>query len=139
MNADANRKVWAEHCRCEFELRDVEATLETMTDDPHVLNVPTGRGGRGVEGVRRFYADEFIGTFPDDIAIESLGLAVGSARIAEEVIMTFTHDRTMPWILDGIEPTGRRVTIPMLAVVGLRDDKPAREVRREMAREQAEF
>ena len=99
--------------------------MDTMIDNPHLLNVPTGRGGQGREGVQRFYTDEFIGTLPDDVQVQSLGLAVGSSRIAEEVVMTFTHDRVMPWILDRIEPTGREVRIPQLAVVGFRDDKVA--------------
>jgi carboxymethylenebutenolidase len=118
MGANERRAIWAEHCRCEFELRDVDATLQTMTDDPHLLNVPTGHGGDGLEGVRRFYAEEFLISMPDDTAIESLGLAVGTSRLTEEVVMTFTHDRAMEWILPGIEPTGRRVRIPQLAVVG---------------------
>ena len=125
VSSDRLRAVWAEHCRCEFELRDVSATMDTMTDDPHLLNVPTGRGGQGRAGVQRFYTDEFIGTLPDDVQVQSLGLAVGLSRIAEEVVMTFTHDRVMPWILDRIEPTGRKVRIPQLAVVGFRDDKVA--------------
>jgi carboxymethylenebutenolidase len=117
------RAVWAEHCRCEFDLRDVDATLETMSDDPHLLNIPTGRGGHGREGMRRFYTDDFIGTMPDDAQIESFGLAVGSTRLVEEVVLTFTHDRVMPWILGDIEPTGRVVRVPQLAVIGFRDDK----------------
>jgi carboxymethylenebutenolidase len=115
--------VWAEHCRCEFELRDVDATLATMTDDAHLLNIPTGHGGTGREGMRRFYSDEFIGTFPDDIAIESLHLIVGDTSIAEEVVLSFTHDREMPWILPGVEPTGRKVVAPNVAVVGFSDGK----------------
>src|SRR5207248_10153444 len=91
VDSGAMRAVWAEHCRCEFELRDVDATLETMTDEPHLLNIPTGRGARGRKGMRRFYAEAFSGTFPDDIGIESLRLAVGSARLADEVLMPFTH------------------------------------------------
>jgi carboxymethylenebutenolidase len=122
VGASELRAVWAEHCRCEFELRDVDATLRTMTPDPHLLNLPTGHGGNGLEGVRRFYTEEFLTSMPDDTAIESLGLAVGTSRLAEEVVMTFTHDRPMEWILPGIEPTGRRVRIPQLAVVGFLDE-----------------
>jgi carboxymethylenebutenolidase len=123
MTPEQTAAVWAEHCRCEFELRDVDATLETMTQDAHLLNIPTGHGGTGQNGVRRFYTDEFIGTFPDDIAVDSLGLTVGDTRIAEEVVMSFTHDREMPWILPGVGPTGRKVVSPMVAVVGFRDGK----------------
>jgi carboxymethylenebutenolidase len=123
MTAEQKAAVWAEHCRCEFELRDVDATLDTMTEDAHLLNIPTGHGGTGQNGVRRFYTDEFIGTFPDDIAVDSLGLTVGDTRIAEEVVMSFTHDREMPWVLPGVGPTGRKVVSPMVAVVGFRDGK----------------
>jgi carboxymethylenebutenolidase len=123
MTPEQTAAVWAEHCRCEFELRDVDATLATMTEDAHLLNIPTGHGDTGQNGVRRFYTDEFIGTFPDDIAVDSLGLTVGDTRIAEEVVMSFTHDREMPWILPGVEPTGRKVVSPMVAVVGFRHDK----------------
>ena len=121
MTPERTAALWAEHCRCEFELRDVDATLATMTEDAHLLNIPTGHGGTGREGMRRFYADEFIGTFPDDIAVDSLGLTAGETRVAEEVVMSFTHDREMPWILPGVEPTGRRVAIPQVAVVGFTD------------------
>jgi carboxymethylenebutenolidase len=123
MTPEQTAAAWAEHCRCEFELRDVDATLDTMTEDAHLLNIPTGHGGTGQNGVRRFYTDEFIGTFPDDIAVDSLGLTAGDTRIAEEVVMSFTHDREMPWILPGVGPTGRKVVSPMVAVVGFRDGK----------------
>jgi len=123
MTPEQTAAVWAEHCRCEFELRDVDATLATMTDGAHLLNIPTGHGGTGRGEMRRFYTDEFIGTFPDDITVDSLGLAAGDTRVAEEVVMSFTHDREMPWILPGVEPTGRRVAIPQVAVVGFSDGK----------------
>lgn len=60
---------------------------------------------------------------PDDARIESLGLAVGTTRIVEEVVLSFTHDRQMDWILPDLPPTGRQVRIPQIAVVGFRDDK----------------
>jgi carboxymethylenebutenolidase len=123
MSSEHLADVWAEHCRCEFELRDIDATLATMTDDPHLLNIPTGHGGTGREGMRRFYTDEFIGTFPDDITVESLHLVVGDTSIAEEVVLSFTHDREMPWILPDVEPTDRKVVTPNLALVGFRDGK----------------
>jgi carboxymethylenebutenolidase len=84
-------------------------------------------GGRGQDGMRRYYRDNFVGTMPADAAISSVSLTVGDAQIAEEVILTFTHDREMPWLLPGIGPTRRRVEIPQLAVVAVRDGKIAHE------------
>ena len=127
MTPDEMRSLWASHCQYEFELRDVEGALSTMVDDPYLWNVPTMCGGRGREGMRQYYRDSFVGTLPDDAAISSVSLTVGEDQIAEEVILSFTHDREMPWILADIAPTGRPVEIPQLAVVGVRDGKIAHE------------
>lgn len=127
MTPDDMKALWESHCRYEFELRDVEGTLSTMVDDPYLLNIPTMCGGRGQEGMRRYYRDNFVGTMPDDAAIESVSLTVGGDQIVEEVILTFTHDREMPWILPGIAPTGQHVEIPTVPVAAVRDGKIAHE------------
>jgi hypothetical protein len=42
---------------------DLEATMATMADDPHLLNLASGTGGEGAAGVREFYATKLIGQF----------------------------------------------------------------------------
>ena len=107
MTPEDMKALWASHCKYEFELRDVEGALSTMVDDPYLWNVPTMCGGRGQEGMRSYYRDNFVGTMPADAGISSVSLTVGGDQIAEEVILSFTHDREMPWLLPGVAPTGR--------------------------------
>jgi hypothetical protein len=59
--------VFDEHMRCEFVLKDAEATMDTMTDNPFLHHVPTGIGGVGREAVLAFYRDMFIPAWPDDV------------------------------------------------------------------------
>src|SRR5204862_6369456 len=66
-------------------------------------------------------------TVPAGAGISSVSLAIGAEQIAEEVVLSLTHDREMPWLLPGVAPTGRRVEIPQLAVVAMRDSKIAHE------------
>ena len=66
MTPEDMKALWASHCRYEFELRDVEGALSTMVDDPYLLHVPVMTGGRGREGVERFYASHFIPRIPAD-------------------------------------------------------------------------
>jgi hypothetical protein len=47
--------LWAEHCRHEFETRDVDATMATMVPDPYVNHVPTMTSGVGHDALKRFY------------------------------------------------------------------------------------
>ena len=42
---------------------DLDATMETMVENPHLINLGSGSGGVGQEGVRRFYAEQLIGQF----------------------------------------------------------------------------
>jgi carboxymethylenebutenolidase len=46
---------------------------------------------------------------------------VGGDRVVDELLVTGTHDRPMPFSLPGIAPTGRRFTLPHVAVVEFRD------------------
>ena len=117
MTGDEMTALWEEHQRAEFEQRDVERTLATMSADPHILNVPVMVGGRGREGVARFYRELFIPGIPADIEVVDFSATVGEGRIVAERNMAFTHDRVMPWILRGVEPTGRRVEVPHVVIV----------------------
>jgi carboxymethylenebutenolidase len=121
--APALADVWEEHTAQEFVHRDVEATMRTMSATPQVIAVSLAMGGRGRDAVRDYYARHFIGRTPQDTGLELLSRTVGAERVVDEMIMSFTHDIEMPWILPGLAPTGRRVEIPMVAVVTFRDGK----------------
>ena len=111
------------HTDAEFNTRDIEATMATMADAPHVTHVPTMTGGFGRDDVRHFYATWFIGHWPKDTEITPLSRTVGEDRVVDEVIIRFTHDCDMPAILPGVKPTGRKAAIPFVVVVGFEGGK----------------
>src|SRR5262245_168322 len=114
---------WNEHMAQEFVHKDVDATMRTMTVDPHVISVPVATGGRGWSDVRDFYAQHFIGRSPQDIRLELLWRTADADRVVDEMLVSFTHDIEMPWMLPEIAATGQRVEIPFVAVIGFRDGK----------------
>ncbi|WP_220448478.1 nuclear transport factor 2 family protein [Nonomuraea mesophila] len=115
---EAMARTWDQHTSAEFVTRDVDATMRTMTGNPSVMHVPTGMGGVGYDGVRDFYRRWFVGRNAADTTIESLSRTVGEASIVDEMMISFTHDVEIPWILPGVPATGRRVRVPGIAVVG---------------------
>ncbi len=106
------------HVQAEFQDLDLEATMATMVADPYVHHVPTITGGNGTAGVRAFYGDHFIGQWPDDTETRQISRTVGENQVVDELLMTFTHDRALDIMLPGIPPTGRRISIPVVVVVG---------------------
>jgi carboxymethylenebutenolidase len=110
------------HTDSEFKTCDIEATMATMGDKPHVTHVPTMTGGVGRDGVRAFYESWFIGHWPADTEITPISRTVGEDRVVDEVIISFTHDCEMPALLPGVRPTGCKVTIPFVVVVGFDKD-----------------
>jgi carboxymethylenebutenolidase len=115
--------LWDEHCRYEFETRDVNATMATMVDDPYVNHVPTMTGGVGQDQLKRFYKYHFIGANPDDTRLIPISRTVGANSLVDEMLFCFTHTREIDWMLPGIPPTGRSVEIPLVAIVQFRDGK----------------
>lgn len=39
------------------------------------------------------------------------------------MVVSFTHDTEVPWVLPGVPPTRREVTVPLIAVVGFRGEE----------------
>jgi carboxymethylenebutenolidase len=113
-------RVWDAHTAAEFVTQDVDATMATMTDDPVVVHVATSVGARGRDSVRRFYSQYFIGHQASDMTLHPTSRTVDAERIVDEMTITFTHDTEIPWILPGVAPTGRRVVVPIVTVIRMR-------------------
>lgn len=118
---------WEEHVNAEFKLHDVEATMATMVEEPYVHNVPTAIGGRGGAGVRRFYSEHMIPRLPADMEVVPVSRTIGADRLVDELIVRFTHDREIDFMLPGVAPTGKRVELPHVAVVGFNAGKISHE------------
>jgi carboxymethylenebutenolidase len=114
---------WHAHTRAEFELKDADAAIATMTDHPVLVHVPVGTGAAGKEPLRRFYAEVFIPQCPPDFSLQLLTQTVTTERVVEEFIVRFTHTLQIDWLAPGIPATGRTVELPHVAVVAFDGDK----------------
>lgn len=119
--------IWEEHIKYEFETRDYQDTLDTMVEDAYVNHIPTLTGGVGKEQLAEFYSKRFIPQMPPDTEMTPVSRTIGIDRIVDEMIFKFTHTIKMDWMLPGIEPTGKRVEVPLVAIVHIRGDKLAHE------------
>jgi carboxymethylenebutenolidase len=107
---------------------DLDTTMNTMTDDPHLDHVPTMAGGAGREDVRAFYREHLVGKFfPPDVKMTIVSRTVGHDQVAEEMVISFTHTTPIDWLLPGIAPTGKHVEMAVVVVVGFKDGKISHE------------
>src|SRR5881275_982157 len=120
-------KLWEEHVRHEFTTHHTEDTLATMVEDAYVNHIPVLTGGVGKEQLREFYSKHFIPQMPPDTEMVPLSRTIGDDQLVDEMIFKFTHTIKMDWMLPGVAPTGRRVEIPLVAIVRFRDNKLAHE------------
>jgi carboxymethylenebutenolidase len=119
--------LWEAHCRYEFETRDVDATMATMVASPYVNHVPTMTGGVGHDALKRFYKYHFIGGNPADTALTPISRTIGADQIVDEMLFSFTHTSEVDWMLPGVAPTGRKVEVPLVAIVKFVGGKVAHE------------
>jgi carboxymethylenebutenolidase len=110
--------VFDAHVKAEFIERNVAATMATMAPEPYLTHVPTLAGGTGRAQVERFYRDHFVGHWPDDVEVKPLSRTIGQSRVVDELVVSFTHDREMRVYLPGVAPTGRKVVLPHVVVMG---------------------
>jgi carboxymethylenebutenolidase len=124
---EAMLAAWRQHTHAEFVLKDADAALATMTEDPYVLCIPSGTGAKGRGAVRDYYANEFLPNIPADWELVSLSQTFGSDRLVEEFVVRFTHTIDMNWMLPGVSATGRKVEFALVGIIGFRGGKVAHE------------
>jgi carboxymethylenebutenolidase len=117
--------VFDAHMAAEFQQHDADATMDTMTADPFLTHVPVVTGGAGWQDLHDFYRDHFVTKWPADLSVERVSRTQGDDILIDEFIVRFTHDIVMDAVLPGVAPTGRRVELPHVAVVGFEDGKVA--------------
>jgi len=120
-------RLFDEHVSSEFQAKDADATMATMSEDPTVIHVPVLTGGRGNQELHAFYRDWFIPAWPDDVQVEQVSRTASSERVVDELIIRFTHTCEMPFWLPAIAPTGRRVELPVVVVMGFDGSRVASE------------
>jgi carboxymethylenebutenolidase len=119
--------VWEDHVRYEFSTRNTEDTLATMVEDAYVNHIPVLTGGVGKNELCEFYSRRFIPQMPPDTEMTPVSRTIGENQLVDEMIFKFTHTIQMDWMLPGVAPTGKRVEVPLVAIVRFRNGKLAHE------------
>jgi len=110
--------VWDEHRAALLVRRDLAAAVATMAAEPSVTHLPAMTGGTGRQAVERFYGGQVLPCLPADLTLSRISRTVDRWRLVEETTVSFTHDRELPWLLPGAEPTFRRAEVLAIAVAG---------------------
>lgn len=119
--------LFEQHVGAELE-GDLDTTMATMGETPHLNHVPTMAGGVGKDGVRAFYRDHLVGKFfPPDVEMVSISRTVGEDQVVDEFFISFTHTTTIDWLLPGVAPTGKPVEMAVVVIVGFKDGKISHE------------
>jgi carboxymethylenebutenolidase len=120
-------QLWEDHVRFEFSTRNTEDTLATMVEDAYVNHIPVLTGGVGKNELREFYSKRFIPQMPPDTEMTPVSRTIGEDQLVDEMVFKFTHTIPMDWMLPGVAPTGKRVKVPLVAIVRFREGKLAHE------------
>jgi carboxymethylenebutenolidase len=102
------------------EQRDLDAALAAVGDECVLVNLPAGTGATGREALARHLEHEVLPHLPADLAFRRVSRTADQRRVVEESVVSFTHDREMPWLLPGVPATGRAAEVLAIAVVGFR-------------------
>ena len=120
-------KIFDKHVNCEFEDKDVDATMQTMTKEPYVYHVPVLTGGKGYNEVYTFYSNSFVGKMPSDTKFVRISRTISKDQVVDELIIRFTHKIEIPAMIPGIPPTGKYVELPIVVVMKFKGNKIAHE------------
>jgi carboxymethylenebutenolidase len=104
---------------------DLERAMGLVTDDVALTTLPVGSGARGADELRRHLEEDVLPHRPADLATRRVSRTGDRWRVVDEELVSFTHDRELPWLLPGIAPTGRRVEVLAISLVTVRKQRVA--------------
>lgn len=105
---------WHRHGAAEFEFQDPQTAVDTMGENPYIMNIPFGRLVSGRQEVFNFYKYDFFPYIPEDFGMVPLHRVVGADTLMDELLITFTHTCEMPWTLPGVPATGKKVEMLLM-------------------------
>ena len=111
-------QVWDAHQEASIVHRNLVASLAHLAAEPSVRHLPAMTGAAGRRDVERFYAEEFLPHVPGDLVLTRMSRTVDRFRLVDEMTVSFTHDRELPWLLPGGSPAHRRAEVLAIAIVG---------------------
>jgi carboxymethylenebutenolidase len=109
--------MWDAHLEALFERRDVDAAMINMTAEPSVRHSPTMTGADGRAALDHFYRDVLLPHLPSEFERNRRSRTVDRFHLVDELTVSFVHDRELPWLIPGIEPTGRRASVAAIVIV----------------------
>lgn len=101
--------------RAVYTDRDVDAALARTRDDATLVNLPAGTGASG-DGLRRYLTD-VAAQLPAELSFRRVSRTVDRQRVVDETEVAFVHDRPLPWLLPGVDPTRRAVQVLAISVI----------------------
>jgi carboxymethylenebutenolidase len=119
--------VFDKHVNYEFEDKNVDATMQTMTKEPYVYHIPVLTGGTGYDEVYTFYSNNFVGKMPADTKFVRISRTIGKDQVVDELIISFTHDIEIPAMIPRIPPTGKYIELPLVVIMKFKRNKIAHE------------
>ncbi|KAJ3112004.1 hypothetical protein HK100_002484 [Physocladia obscura] len=98
---------------------NINAVLGCFSADaPSIVCVPTGGGADGsrvsLEGFVRSFLSQRENAI---IEVQTLSTVSTANQLVVESILSLVHENIIDWILPGVKPTRKRVTIPLVSVV----------------------
>jgi carboxymethylenebutenolidase len=99
---------------------DVDAALAATTEQTSLVNLPMRTGAGDRAELRRYLTEDLIPHLPADLTRRRISRTADRFRVVDELVVGFTHDRELPWLLPGVAPTGRRADVLAVSICTVR-------------------
>lgn len=102
---------------------DVERAMAATDATTSLVHLPVGTGAPDRDGLRRHLAEDLLPHRPADLTRRRVSRTVDRFRLVEDEVVTFTHDRELPWLLPGAAATHRSAQVVAITVVTVRQGR----------------
>lgn len=115
-------RICDDFARAVFLDGDLDAATALLHDTAEFVNTP-GVAVSGIDAIRAHLRTELIPHTPSELRFSRISRTVDRLRLVDEQRVGFIHDRVLPWLLPGVEPTGEPVEALAITVAVVRQGR----------------
>ena len=100
-----------------YTSRDVGAALRVAEPGATLVHLPLRTGTSADRDLGRHLTEDVLPHLPEDLTFRRVSRTVDQRGLVQESVVSFTHDRELPWLLPGVPPTHRSAEVTAMTTL----------------------
>ncbi len=116
-------QTWQDFENKALKSSSIDEIAAMLTPESYIYVLPSLAGAKSSSDTARFFSNFNKANLPDDFKVSLVSRTVSANRIIDEIIISFTHSKPVPFLIPNISPTFKPVKFIAIVICEFKANK----------------